>query len=189
MHPSTRAGLAQRGVVESREIPWRREPRHVRRLSDPSALDARRDRRRRPDQARAADRRAAGRAHPRRRRRRRRARWSTSAPTIISASPIIPRSSRPPSARSTNSASAWPRCASSAARRPCIASSSWPIARASRQGRRDPVRRLFRRQRRRVRAAARRGRRDHLRRRSITPRSSTACASARRAATATPIPT
>ena len=39
------------------------------------------------------------------------------------------RDRRRQGARSTNSASAWPRCASSAARRPCTASSSCAIAR------------------------------------------------------------
>ncbi len=81
-----------------------------------------------PDQARAADRRAAGRRASASPPTARRARWSTSAPTITSASPTIPRSSPPPRRRSTNSASAWPRCASSAARRRCTASSSRRIA-------------------------------------------------------------
>ena len=96
----------------------------VRSLLDPSALDPRRDRRRRADQARAADRRAAGRAHPRRRPKG----DARDGQPLRQQLPRPRRSSRRrsprPRRRSTNSASAWPRCASSAARRRCIASSS-----------------------------------------------------------------
>ena len=46
-----------------------------------------------------------------------RARCSTSAPTTTSASPTTRRSSRPARRRSDRWATAWPRCASSAARR------------------------------------------------------------------------
>ena len=48
---------------------------------------------------------------------------STSAPTTTSASPTTRRSARRRTARSTATATAWPRCASSAARRPCTRSS------------------------------------------------------------------
>ena len=58
--------------------------------------------------------------------------------------------------------------------------------RLSRQGRRHPVRRLLRRQRRRVRAAARRGRRDHLRRAQPRLDHRRRAALQGRAATATP---
>ena len=78
-------------------------------------------------QARAADREAAIGAH-RGARGRAAARWSICAPTTISASPIIPRSPPRRERRSTATASAWPRCGSSAARRTCTASSSSAIA-------------------------------------------------------------
>ena len=188
MHPSTRAGLAQRGVVESREIPWRREPNvsdafltHLR--STLAEIDAagltKRERLIAGPQ---------GGAHQGRRRRR----------DARDAQPLRQQLSRPrrssrrdrrrQGARSTNSASAWPRCASSAARRPCIANSSWRSRAISARTTRScspPV----------STPTAACSSRCSLRptrsspTRSITLRSSTACASPRRAATATPIPT
>ena len=55
-------------------------------------------------------------------------RCSTSAPTTISASPTIPRSSPPRTRRLTITASAWRRCVSSAAPRICTRNWSATIA-------------------------------------------------------------
>ena len=83
----------------------------------------------------------------------------------------LPRPRRPPGARrrrprrrSTAMASAWPRCASSAAPRTCTSSSRRGIAALPRHGGRHPLLVLLRRQRRPLRDAARRGGRGHLRR-------------------------
>ena len=95
----------------------------------------------------------------------RRGRSSTSAPTTTSAWPTHPDAGRRrPGRRSTARATAWPRCASSAARRtihkelerrsPTFLGTDDAILYSS----------LLRRQRRAVRDAARRGGRGHLRR-------------------------
>ena len=61
--------------------------------------------------------------------RQRRATSSTSAPTTTSGSPTTPRCARRRTAPSIGTATAWPRCASSAARRPCTSSSKRRLAR------------------------------------------------------------
>jgi hypothetical protein len=74
------------------------------------------------------------------------------------------RSSRAAPRPSTTTASAWPRCASSAAPRTCTRSSKRKIAELPRHGGHHPLRGLLRRQRRSVRAAAGPEDADHLRR-------------------------
>ena len=115
----------------------------------------------RPVQARARDR-ARRRARTSTRGRRRAC--STSAPTTTSASPTIPRSSPPPTRRSTAGATAWRRCASSAARRSSTSELEQRLSRLPRHRGHDPLRLLLRRQRRPLRDAARRRGRGHLRR-------------------------
>ena len=97
-----------------------------------------------PRQARAGDRLGAG--SPRDARRRR-ARCSTSAPTTTSGSPTTRRCWPRPATRSASAATAWRRCASSAARRTSTASSRSGISAFLGTRGHDPLRLVLRRQR------------------------------------------
>ena len=105
---------------------------------------------------------AAGRA-------RRRARPRGRGPQLLREQ--LPRPGRPSRGRrgrarrrSTSGATAWPRCASSAARRRSTSELEAALERVPRHGGHDPLLVVLRRERRPVRDAARRGGRDHLRR-------------------------
>ena len=91
-------------------------------------------------------------------------RSSTSAPTTTWASPITRRCAKPRASRSTATATAWPRCASSAARTAIHKDLEERLSRFLGTRGHDPLLVVLRRERRAVRDAARRAGRGDQRR-------------------------